>query len=60
MRSGRSTEPDACTWHNFDDVSVPVAASERTLAWLHQRVPDLRLEDVQLIPTADGFVARWT
>jgi ketosteroid isomerase-like protein len=53
-------EPDACTWHNFDDRSVPVAASARSLAWLHQRVRDLRLEDVHLTPTAEGFVARWT
>jgi hypothetical protein len=53
-------EPDATTWHNFDGVSVSVDDSARSLAWLHRRVPDLRLEGVHLIATSDGFVARWT
>jgi ketosteroid isomerase-like protein len=53
-------EPDARTWHNVDGMEVSVDDSARTLAWLHERVPDLGLHDVRLLPTADGFVARWT
>ena len=53
-------EPDADTWHNHDGRSVGVDDSARTLAWLHRRVPDLRLDDVRLVPTSDGFLARWT
>ena len=53
-------EPDALTWHNTDGLSVSVDDSVRSLAWLHRRVPDLRLEDVRLVPTSDGFVVRWT
>jgi ketosteroid isomerase-like protein len=53
-------EPDARTWHNFDGVSVSVDDGARSLAWLHRRVTDLQLDDVRLIPTAEGFLARWT
>jgi ketosteroid isomerase-like protein len=53
-------EPDARTWHNTDGLSVSVDDSVRSLAWLHRRVSDLRLEDVRLVPTSDGFVVRWT
>ena len=53
-------EPDARTWHNLDGLSVSVDDSARSLAWLHRRVPDLRLDDVRLVPTPEGFVARWT
>ena len=53
-------EPDARTWHNLDGLSVSVDDSARSLAWLHRRVPDLRLDDVRLVPTPEGFVVRWT
>jgi hypothetical protein len=53
-------EPDARTWHNFDERSLSVDGSVQSLAWLHRRVPDLRLDDVLLTPTREGFVARWT
>ena len=53
-------EPDALTWHNLDGLSASVDDSTRSLAWLHGRVPDLRLEDVRASPTVDGFVLRWT
>jgi hypothetical protein len=53
-------EPDARTWHNVDGLEVSVDDCVRTLAWLHQRVPDLGLDDVRLLPTASGFVVRWT
>ena len=53
-------ETDASTWHNFDGHAASVDESARALAWLHRRVPDLRLEDVSLTATTDGFVARWT
>jgi hypothetical protein len=53
-------QPDALTWHNVDGLSVSVDDNVRALAWLHERVPDLRLEDVSTTPTASGFVVRWT
>jgi len=53
-------EPDARTWHNVDGQSASVDDSARSLAWLHRRVPELRLDDVTLVPTPAGFVARWT
>jgi hypothetical protein len=53
-------EPDARTWHNLDGLSASVDESARSLAWLHRRVPDLRLDDVRLVPTPEGFVVRWT
>ncbi len=53
-------EPDALTWHNVDGLSVSVDDSVRALAWLHDRVPDLQLEDVATTPTASGFVVRGT
>ena len=53
-------EPDAMTWHNLDGLSVSVDDSARSLAWLHRTVPDLRLDDVCVTPTSDGFVVRWT
>ena len=48
------------TWHNFDGLGVSVDDSLKALAWLHRRVPDLRLDDVRATATADGFVVRWT
>lgn len=53
-------EPDARTWHNLDGLSGSVDDSARSLAWLHRRVPDLRLDDVRLVATPEGFVVRWT
>ena len=53
-------EPDALTWHNLDGLGVSVDDSARSLAWLHRTVPDLRLDDVRITPTSDGFVVRWT
>ena len=53
-------EPDALTWHNLDGLSVSVDDSARSLAWLHRTVPDLRLDDVRITPTSEGFVVRWT
>ena len=34
--------------------------SAKALAWLHREVPDLRLDDVRVAPTSQGFVIRWT
>ena len=53
-------EPDATTWHNFDGLEVSVDRSAQSLAWLHRTVSDLRLENVRVIATAEGFVVRWT
>ena len=34
--------------------------SAQSLARLHRTVSDLRLENVRVIATAEGFVVRWT
>jgi ketosteroid isomerase-like protein len=51
-------EPDVAFWHNFDDQSIDLAATIRTLGWLGRAVPDLAWEEVALLPTSDGFVWR--
>ena len=53
-------EPEARTWHNHDGRCVSVEDSARSLAWLHRQVPDLRLDDVRVTPTSEGFVVQWT
>jgi uncharacterized protein len=50
------TEPDAVTWHNFDDVAVDQAHSERTVAWLRSTAPDVTWDDVDVVATSKGFV----
>jgi ketosteroid isomerase-like protein len=50
------SEPDAVVWHNHDDLTVPAATSNRTLAWLHRTLPDIAWEDLAVRPTSDGFV----
>ena len=53
-------EPHATTWHNHDGLSASIDDSARSLAWLHRKVPDLRLDDVRTVLTSEGFVLRWT
>lgn len=50
--------PGAVTWHNFDDLEVPTEHTQRTVAWLHRTVPDLKWTEVGLIPTPSGFVSK--
>ncbi len=51
-------EADAVVWHNHDGSEVDVDRTARTVAWLHQTVPDLVWEDVAIRATTDGFVWR--
>lgn len=48
--------PDATVWHNDDDVTMSVEASNRGLRWLHRTVPDVAWADVAVSPTPTGFV----
>jgi ketosteroid isomerase-like protein len=50
------SDPDAVVWHNYDDVVVTAAQSNKTLQWLHRTMPDVAWEDVAVRPTTDGYV----
>lgn len=49
-------EPDTVVWHNFDSLEIGIAASCRTLQWLHWRMPDVTWTESRLTATTDGFV----
>lgn len=48
--------PGATTWHNFDDVTAPLADAFKGLGWMHTKVTGLRWESRTVRTTADGFV----
>ena len=50
------SEPDAVVWHNNDDLVVSAEHSRKTLRWLHRTMPDVRWDDVAVLPTPTGFV----
>jgi len=50
------SEPDAVTWHNFDDTEVDLATSARTVKWLFRKMPDIAWEDIAVLPTPNGYV----
>jgi len=50
------SEPDAVTWHNYDDTEVDLATSARTIKWLFRKMPDVAWEDVAVLPTPKGYV----
>ncbi len=50
--------PDATIWHNHDDRVVDVAATLRSLAWLHRTVDGLTWDDDVVTVTETGFVWR--
>lgn len=50
--------PDATVWHNFDDASITVEQSGRTLRHLHGVVVDLEWDDVAVEVTTGGFLWR--
>lgn len=48
--------PGATTWHNFDDVTAPLADAFKGLGWMHKNVAGLRWETRKVRATPDGFV----
>lgn len=50
--------PGSVTWHNFDEVEVPVEGTLAAIAWLHRKVPDLAWETLAVTPTPGGWVSQ--
>lgn len=48
--------PGATTWHNFDDVTAPLADAFKGLGWMHKNVTGLRWDTRKVLITDDGWV----
>lgn len=48
--------PGATTWHNFDDVTAPLADAFAGLGWMHKKVSGLRWDTRAVLVTEDGWV----
>ena len=48
--------PGATSWHNFDDVTAPLADAFKGLGWMHKKVTGLRWDTRKVLITDDGWV----